>query len=524
MGYIGNQSAGITYTNINTFRGKVSDLTALSAVSGMENGDLYITEDNNHAHMYTGTVWVDLGEIRGPVGPVGPRGISGASVSTVVRTTGDGSAGTTDVYTITYDDATTSTFSVYNGIDGKDGMPGIIDHVTQTAGDGTQGTTDTYTMYADAGETQILGTFDVYNGYDGVASTVGSLVDVDLTTVPVEDGQTIVWNEVEGKWLPGDVSSSAISTTYDNTTSGLTATDLQGAIDEIENFSVKLSGDQTIDGVKTFTSNIVGNVTGNITGNSGTATKLATSITINGVEFDGSADIIVVDSTKAPLDSPELTGVPTAPTAEAGTNTTQIATTAFVNSAIDASGGSVGGSATYTTSGTWTCPDGVYTAFVRVLGGGAGGGGGGSSGVGVGGGGGSAVENTALVKVTPGTEYTITIGAGGAGGAGSASSNPGVAGGAGGSSSALGITGTGGTGGTGGTSSGAGVGGFGSETPYSVFANGGGTSGGCAIWMNTLSARAGTGVAGTLPGQGGGGGGAMNAGKAGFRGQVYICW
>ena len=97
MGYIGNQSAGITYTNINTFRGKVANLAALSAVSGMMSGYLYVTEDNNHAHMYTGTAWVDLGEIKGPQGPIGPQGIAGASVSTVVRTTGDGSAGTTEV-------------------------------------------------------------------------------------------------------------------------------------------------------------------------------------------------------------------------------------------------------------------------------------------------------------------------------------------------------------------------------------------------------------------------------------------
>ena len=39
---------------------------------------------------------------------------------------------------------------------------------------------------------------------------------------------------------------------------------------------------------------------------------------------------------KAPLASPALTGTPTAPTATAGTNTTQIATTAFVNSSVDA--------------------------------------------------------------------------------------------------------------------------------------------------------------------------------------------
>jgi len=37
---------------------------------------------------------------------------------------------------------------------------------------------------------------------------------------------------------------------------------------------------------------------------------------------------------KAPLDSPELTGTPTAPTATAGTNTTQVATTAFVSTAV----------------------------------------------------------------------------------------------------------------------------------------------------------------------------------------------
>lgn len=224
---------------------------------------------------------------------------------------------------------------------------------------------------------------------------------------------------------------------------------------------------------------------------------------------------------KAPLASPALTGTPTAPTAAVGTNTTQIATTAFVKSVV-ASAGNVGGAATFTASGTWTCPAGVYTAFVRVIGGGAGGGG---ADYGVGGGGGSAVENTSIVKVTPGTVYTITIGAGGAGGVGIAYSTG--YGGSGGNSSALGITGYGGSGGAGKEQSAGG--GSGSGFPFSPFAAGssgsGDGSGGCAIWMNTLSARAGANTAGTLPGQGGGGGtGAATAGKAGFRGQVYICW
>ena len=43
---------------------------------------------------------------------------------------------------------------------------------------------------------------------------------------------------------------------------------------------------------------------------------------------------------KAPLESPALTGIPTAPTASNGTSTTQIATTAFVQNAVQGSGGS----------------------------------------------------------------------------------------------------------------------------------------------------------------------------------------
>lgn len=42
------------------------------------------------------------------------------------------------------------------------------------------------------------------------------------------------------------------------------------------------------------------------------------------------------DTTRAPLNSPSLTGTPTAPTPASGTNTTQIATTEFVTDAIDA--------------------------------------------------------------------------------------------------------------------------------------------------------------------------------------------
>ena len=81
----------------------------------------------------------------------------------------------------------------------------------------------------------------------------------------------------------------------------------------------------------------------------------------------------------------------------------------------------------FTSSGTWTCPAGVYSARFLVVGAGGGGGGAvvavGNWGCG-GGGGGGAVKEIDL-SVTPGTSYTITIGAKGAGGAGTAGGNGG---------------------------------------------------------------------------------------------------
>ena len=54
----------------------------------------------------------------GVKGDTGERGETGAGVQSVERTAGDGSPGTTDTYTITLTDGSTSTFTVYNGKDG----------------------------------------------------------------------------------------------------------------------------------------------------------------------------------------------------------------------------------------------------------------------------------------------------------------------------------------------------------------------------------------------------------------------
>lgn len=65
---------------------------------------------------------------------------------------------------------------------------------------------------------------------------------------------------------------------------------------------------------------------------------------------DGSGNVIT--STYAPLASPALTGTPTAPTATSGDNSTQIATTAFVTSAISGITGAMVFKGTVGTGGT----------------------------------------------------------------------------------------------------------------------------------------------------------------------------
>lgn len=68
-------------------------------------------------------------------GAPGEDGAPGRGIVSVVRTSGTGAPGTTDTYTITYTDATTSTFFVYNGADGA-GVGDMTKAVYDTDNDG----------------------------------------------------------------------------------------------------------------------------------------------------------------------------------------------------------------------------------------------------------------------------------------------------------------------------------------------------------------------------------------------------
>lgn len=112
----------------------------------------------------------DKGDI-GPQGPngdiglQGPKGAMGNSIESVIKTSGNSAPGTTDTYTITFTDLSTSNFTVYNGANGD-------------------GSGDMHTSIYDANSNGIVDN--------------AQMLSLDLTnTTPPTIGQ-IKWNQDEG--------------------------------------------------------------------------------------------------------------------------------------------------------------------------------------------------------------------------------------------------------------------------------------------------------------------------------------
>lgn len=163
------------------FKSIASDLPATA-----NPGEAYFvgTASPYDVYVWSGTEWKNIGAINGI------KGDAGRGIVSIIRTSGNGDAGSTDTYTITYSDTTTSTFPVYNGKDGADGAKGDtgatgakgadgrgIVSITRTSGNGAAGTVDTYTItYSDT----TTSTFPVRNGADGTAAGI----TIDGTVTP----------------------------------------------------------------------------------------------------------------------------------------------------------------------------------------------------------------------------------------------------------------------------------------------------------------------------------------------------
>lgn len=197
-------------------------------------------------------------------------------------------------------------------------------------------------------------------------SPVSTAVTEDTVTISVADATTTTKGIASFSATNFAVASGAVSIK----SGGVPNAALVNSSVTVGTTAISLgSSSTTLAGLTSVTST---SFVGALTGNASTSTKLAASVTIaisgpitgTATSFDGSANITIpvsaVDLSHANItgtlpvakggtgattstgtssvvlsDSPALTGTPTAPTASAGTNTTQIATTAFVTTAVD---------------------------------------------------------------------------------------------------------------------------------------------------------------------------------------------
>jgi len=156
----------------------------------------------------------------------------------------------------------------------------------------------------------------------------------------IGDGeQAGVWGNTTNNNM-GDLIEQAIAgrTTLNVTSGDITLTSLNGVVDQARSAVLAVTGTPGVTRVLTIPNVLKSYTVINETTNtvqvktaSGAAfncppstTSLVSCDGLNGVQGSGIASTV----------SPAFTGVPTAPTAAVGTNTTQIATTAFVQSAI----------------------------------------------------------------------------------------------------------------------------------------------------------------------------------------------
>jgi len=58
-----------------TIQGQVATAANLPGTGSL--GQMWITANDGHGHVWTGSAWQDIGQIRGPVGPTGPQGATG---------------------------------------------------------------------------------------------------------------------------------------------------------------------------------------------------------------------------------------------------------------------------------------------------------------------------------------------------------------------------------------------------------------------------------------------------------------
>jgi len=157
----------------------------------------------------------------------------------------------------------------------------------------------------------------------------------------------------------------------DNTYTTVSTIDLSSVQDALE-FDGTYDADTNKVATQSTVTNAINGLTDTLTGTPGASKTITAFDEVDGKVTATFSDISITESqvtnltndlaAKAPLNSPDLTGTPTAPTAAAGTNSTQIATTAFVHDAVSGLSGAMHYQGNVEADPTITTPTGDFNA------------------------------------------------------------------------------------------------------------------------------------------------------------------
>lgn len=369
----GEQGTGIT------IKGRYDSLSDLMAAHPKGNeGDAYMVGVNLYA--WSGTEWIDCGNIQGPKGDKGDtgqqglRGIQGEKGATGERgATGPQGAKGDKGDAFTYADFTQEQLASLKGPKGDKGDTGAKGDTGERGPQGLQGVQGLQGIQGPKGNDGATGaaaTIKVGTVTTGAAGTAATVVNSGTASAAVLNF-TIPQGAKGDKGDKGEQGSGAtgnyLPLTGGIVTGGITATNFQtgtGAANYFQCRKFRGEGDANSyyhaidfgysghDSVDFYEYDPNWNFYKCLTGTKSGAVLVGN---INGNGWNGGA---------------QLTGAPTAPTAAVGTNTTQIATTAFVHLAIPTNVSSFTNDAGYIKSVNNTKPDSNGNVTITVSGGG----------------------------------------------------------------------------------------------------------------------------------------------------------
>lgn len=151
---------------------------------------------------------------------------NGKGIVSFVQTSGSHAAGTTDIYTMTFNDGDTTTISVYNGANGLGAVSSVSGIQADGNGDVPQVVSGNGapTPATEGQENQLY--YDLNSGsmYYCAGESQGSYIWLGATVTVDSALSTSSTNPVQNKVLTGKIGTSTLNTT---------ATDLSGAVNEI---------------------------------------------------------------------------------------------------------------------------------------------------------------------------------------------------------------------------------------------------------------------------------------------------